>query len=123
MRNFVLLLVLAIAFCQAQQDLTKIKFILFEKSDIPLLIGDEISHDLSNLHSSGWVAKKNTYFLIHGWNSNINFAKNFVPDLLQDDSDCMIFGIDWSAIENWQYFEAAATSQDVRQFVYSSVIT
>ena len=113
MKNIGLLLLISLGVCHAQQDLTKIKFILFEESGAPLYVGNEINHDLSNLHNSGWVANRKTYFLIHGWNSNIGFAKNFVPDLLQDDSSAMIFGIDWSAIENWQYFEAAATSQDV----------
>ena len=36
-----------------------------------------------------------------------------MPELLKNEPSCQIFGVDWSAIENFQYFEAAATSQEV----------
>ena len=56
-------------------NLDDVRFILYTRSNPN--IGVEISHNLGNLGSTNFDSSKQTYFLIHGWNSGINFAIPF----------------------------------------------
>jgi hypothetical protein len=56
-------------------DTSQIKFFLYTRSN--RVVPQEIAHDQSNLGSSNYVKTKMTYFLIHGWNSDIDFADGF----------------------------------------------
>ena len=61
---------------EAPADLNEIVINFFndEFADEPFIL----AHDLSNI-GDHFDAGKDTIVLIHGWNSNIGFARSFVP--------------------------------------------
>ena len=82
-RKLIVIFAISLAFpiassleAQAPADLTKIVINLFndEFSEEPFIL----KHDLSNINDQ-FNAAKDTIVLIHGWNSDIEFARSFVP--------------------------------------------
>lgn len=63
---------------QLKANLDDIQYILFTRNGPSS--GEEVPFNFVNLPSN-FDASRKTYFLTHGWNSNINFANDFIPGI------------------------------------------
>ena len=75
------ILVLAVAAAAKPQvkapgDLSKVKFYLYTRAnpDLP----DDIPFEFGDLGWTNYDSGKKTYFLVHGWTSDISFAEPFL---------------------------------------------
>ena len=82
MRAFVLLslfasAVLAMPEPRQDPDLTQVKFFLYtrENPETP----DDVPFDFDDLSWTNYDGSKNTYIMMHGWNSGIRWAEPFIP--------------------------------------------
>merc|ERR1711860_66139 len=95
----------------ADPDLSKCKFMLYTRKNPT--VPQALPHEFSSLTNSNFDASHKTFFVIHGWTSDLTFTEQFVDDLLAAE-DANVIAVDWELLATWtNYFEAAENSMIV----------